>query len=106
MYLSMEEGPTPAWVYAAGLLLIVVAVAFSFTVIGVGVLSSLRPDGWRLTAWVAGVLPAALGIASLVYPDVDSSLSSAWSVAAIVWGLAFVARAGVAARRGALDLSA
>lgn len=27
--------------------------AFSFTVIAVGVLSSLRPDGWRITAFVA-----------------------------------------------------
>lgn len=45
--------------------------AFSFTVIGVGLLASLRPTGWRLTAWVAGVLPALLGVASLVYPDID-----------------------------------
>ncbi|MGH8945632.1 MAG: hypothetical protein ACRDVL_05745, partial [Acidimicrobiia bacterium] len=48
--------------------------AFSFTVIGVGLLASLRPDGWRLTAWVAGLLPTLLGITSLVYP-VSSSLS-------------------------------
>ena len=26
--------------------------AFGFTVIGVGLIASLRPDGWRLTAWV------------------------------------------------------
>jgi hypothetical protein len=70
--------------------------AFSFTVIGVGLLASLRPDGWRLTAWVAGLLPALLGFASLVYPDVDSSLSLVWALAAIAWGVGFVAAAEIA----------
>jgi ABC-type multidrug transport system fused ATPase/permease subunit len=67
--------------------------AFGFTVIGSGVLASLRPDGWRLTAWVAGLLPAVLGLASVVYPDVDSSLNAVWAVAAIGWGVVFVATA-------------
>lgn len=65
--------------------------AFSFTVVGVGLLASLRPDGWRLTAWVAGLLPALLGLASLVYPDVSSSLRAGWALAAIAWGAGFVA---------------
>jgi hypothetical protein len=67
--------------------------AFSFTVIGVGFLASLRPDGWRLAAWVGGLLPALLGLASVVYPDVASGLSLVWSLAAIAWGLGFVAAA-------------
>ena len=67
--------------------------AFSFTVIGVGLLASLRPGGWRLTAWVAGFLPALIGLASLVYPDVDSSLGLVWAFGAIAWGVAFVAAA-------------
>jgi hypothetical protein len=67
--------------------------AFSFTVIGVGLLASLRPDGWRLTAWVACALLALFGLASLVYPDVDSSLGLVWALAAIAWGVAFVAAA-------------
>lgn len=67
--------------------------AFSFTVIGVGLLASLRPDGWRLTAWVAGLLPALLGIASIVFPDVGSSLGLGWALAAIAWGVVFVAAA-------------
>jgi hypothetical protein len=66
--------------------------AFSFTVIGVGLLASVRPDGWRLTAWVAGLLPALLGLASLLYP-VSSSLSLPWALAAIAWGAGFVAAA-------------
>ena len=67
--------------------------AFSFTIIGVGFLASVRPDGWRLTAWVAGLLPALFGIASFVYPEVDSSLGPVWALAAIAWGGVFVAAA-------------
>jgi nitrite reductase (NO-forming) len=50
----------------------------------------VRPPGWRLTAWVAGILPALLGFTSLLYPDNASSLGPAWAIAAIVWGIAFV----------------
>jgi hypothetical protein len=67
--------------------------AFSFTVIGVGLLASLRPIGWRLTAWVVGLLPALLGFASLVFPDASSSLGLGWAPAAIAWGIVFVAAA-------------
>ncbi len=63
--------------------------AFSFTVIGVGLLASLRPVGWRLTAWVAGFLPALLGLVSVLFP-VSSSLSLPWASGAIAWGVAFV----------------
>jgi hypothetical protein len=67
--------------------------AFGFTAIGLGLLASLRPDGWRLTAWVAGLLPALLGLASLVYPDNSSSLGLVWALAGIAWGVVFVAAA-------------
>jgi hypothetical protein len=67
--------------------------AFGFTVIGVGLLASLRPEGWRLPAWVAGFLPALLGLASIAYPDAASSIDLVWAVAAIAWGVVFVAAA-------------
>jgi uncharacterized cupredoxin-like copper-binding protein len=67
--------------------------AFGVTVVGVGLVASLRPDGWWLPAWVAGVLPALLALASLLFPDVDSGLGPVWAPAAIVWGVAFVAAA-------------
>lgn len=65
--------------------------AFAFTVIGIGLLASLQAEGWRLTAWMAGCLPVLLGVASLVYQDVASSLDPLWAVAAIAWGVAFIA---------------
>jgi hypothetical protein len=67
--------------------------AFSITVIGVSLLASLRPDGWRLTAWVGGLLPTLLALVSLIFPDVVSSLYLDWALAAIAWGLGFVAAA-------------
>ena len=67
--------------------------AFAFTVLGVGLLASLRPEGWKLTAWVTGLLPVLLGLASLVYRDVDSSLTPVWAFAAIAWGVVFVTAA-------------
>jgi hypothetical protein len=67
--------------------------AFAFTVIGIGLLASLRPDGWRLTAWVAGLLPVFLGLTSLIYADASSSLGLVWAVAAIAWGFGFVTAA-------------
>ena len=70
--------------------------ALGFTIIGVGLLASLRPAGWRLTAWVAGLLPALLGIGSLAFPDVDSRLDPVWALAAIAWGGVFVAAAELA----------
>ena len=67
--------------------------AFSFTVIGVGLLASVRPYGWRLTAWVAGILAALLGVSSLVYLDATSSLDVGWAFAAIGWGAVFITAA-------------
>lgn len=65
--------------------------AFSFTVIGLGLLASLRPDGWRLPAWATGLLPALVGGMSLMYPDIASSMDRGWALAAIVWGGLFIA---------------
>ena len=65
--------------------------AFGFSVIGTGLLASARPAGWRLVAWVAGALPLLLGLSSIIFPDVSSSLSTEWAVAAIAWGFAFIA---------------
>lgn len=69
--------------------------AFALSTVGLGVLASLRSDGWRLTAWCAGLLPALVGATSLAYQNAASSLELPWAIAAISWGLLFVAAAGV-----------
>lgn len=73
--------------------------ALAFTVIGVGLLASLRADGWRLTAWVTGLLPVLFGLTSLIYPDSTSSLGTIWALVAIVWGVVFVAVAELTKNR-------
>lgn len=65
--------------------------ALCFTVVAVGLLASLRPDGSGLAVWVAGLLPALLGVTSMLYPDPASSLGIVWALAAIAWGVVFVA---------------
>lgn len=72
--------------------------ALSLTILGVALLASLRPAGWRPTAWVAGVLPVLFGSASLIFAGAGSSLDPIWAVAAIAWGVAFAARATLVAR--------
>jgi hypothetical protein len=65
--------------------------ATAFTILGVALVASLGPVGWRLTAWVAGLLAAFLGLSSLPYPDNASALTRGWALASIAWGVAFVA---------------
>lgn len=71
--------------------------ALCFTTLGVALLASARPTGWRPTAWVAGALPVVLGAVSLQSPQADSALSTGWAVVAISWGVAFVIRAELGA---------
>jgi hypothetical protein len=78
--------------------------AFSFTVIGVGILASLRAEGWRLTAWVAGIVPTVVGVTSVLYRDATSSLDVGWALAAIAWGAVFVAAAELTREAGARTL--
>lgn len=79
--------------------------AFALTTIAVGILASLRPTGWTVTAWAAGLLPVLLGTTSTIYPHAASSLSLPWALAAIAWGAAFTAVA-LLTRSGQRTLSA
>lgn len=64
--------------------------AFAVTTVGVGLLASLRPDGWRLPACTAALLPSLLGATSIFNPQATSSLATPWAVAAIAWGALFI----------------
>ncbi len=58
--------------------------------IGIGaLLTSLHPLGWRLTGYTTAAAATIVGVLSLAYPDVDSSLHPAWALALIVWSAAF-----------------
>lgn len=77
-----------------------------FTIIGVGLLASLRSRGWRLAAWVAGFIPAFLGLLSVMFRSDDASFGLVWGLAAIVWGIAFIAVAEFVHRREHESLNA
>lgn len=62
----------------------------SFIIILTGLLATFKLGGRRFVAWITGLLPITLGVASVILPDAESSLGLFWSFAAIVWGVAFI----------------
>lgn len=83
--------------------------AFSFVVVGAGLVSSLRPPGWLLPAAFTGVAAGVYGLASVVYPEHASSAGTTWGLVALLWGVVFVGAArlsrdtGTPAPYGALE---
>lgn len=56
-----------------------------------GLIGSSDYSGWRLTAWITGLVSAVYGIASLVFSDLASAAPTGWAVAAVAWGMAYLA---------------
>lgn len=77
--------------------------AYGLIIILVGLLASLKPGGWRFTAWIAGLLSVFLGLASVVLPSAESSLGVAWGVLSIVWGVVFIVAAELYKQRKELN---
>jgi hypothetical protein len=63
-----------------------------------GLAVAARGSGWRIVAWLVGFSWAAMGVASLAWPDHVSAFDSAWAWASIAFGVAFVAVAEWQAR--------
>ena len=64
--------------------------AFALIIVALGAIAALRPTGWRLPAWSAGLSMMVIGIASLTFPQDASSLGGPWALLAIAWGAAFI----------------
>lgn len=56
-----------------------------------GLIGSSDYSGWRLTAWITGLVSAVYGVASLVFSDLASAAPTGWAVAAMGWGMAYLA---------------
>lgn len=54
-------------------------------------LGSSDKTGWRLTGWIAAIGSMLFGVHSLVFPGLASALPAFWAVAAVIWGIGFVA---------------
>lgn len=55
-----------------------------------GLIGSSDYSGWRLTAWITGLVSAVYGIQSLVFSDVASAAPTLWAIAAVAWGMAYL----------------
>jgi hypothetical protein len=64
--------------------------AFNLIVAGLALMASLRPPGWRLPAWSAGLSAILFGLTSIANPGDASALNGYWSVLAIAWGVGFI----------------
>ncbi|HZK50991.1 MAG TPA: hypothetical protein VFD47_05455 [Actinomycetota bacterium] len=65
--------------------------AFNLILIGLALLAAVRPPGWRLPAWSAGLSAVLFGVASIANPGDASAINAYWSVFAIAWGIGFIA---------------
>lgn len=65
--------------------------AYGFATLVLGLLASLRPLGWRIPAYSAGLMMVIFGLGSLLMGNQASSAGVLWGVLAIVWGVAFAA---------------
>lgn len=65
-------------------------VAFSLIVLFVGLISSLRQPGWRIAAWLTGIMTVVFGLTALAAPSAASTPDMLWAAATVVWGGAFI----------------
>jgi hypothetical protein len=75
--------------------------AFNLVIGGLAMMAALRPPGWRLAAWSAGLSAVLFGAASIANPGDASALNGYWSTLAIVWGIGFILIAEAATRESA-----
>lgn len=73
--------------------------ALALSIALVAVWSAGRASGWRVSAWSAAALAFAFGLASFANPSIPASAGRLWGGLAMLWALAFVGLAQLAARR-------
>lgn len=64
-------------------------VVYSGVLVALGLLTSLKPTGWRIPLLTAASMALLLGVASVVLPEMTSSVGATWGGAAIVWAVLF-----------------
>ena len=65
----------------------------------VALVASFRTPGWRIVARLAAAAAVVLGLASLLFPGLESSLGTSWGGVTIAGGVLFLAVAEWTARR-------
>lgn len=64
-------------------------VVYSGVLVALGLLASLKPTGWRIPLLTAAGMALLLGVASVVLPEMASSVGAIWGGAAIAWAVLF-----------------
>jgi uncharacterized membrane protein (UPF0136 family) len=72
---------------------------YATAILLLGLLAALRPAAYRMTAWIAAIALAVLGVASLALRNYPSALEADWAWAAVAGSVLFVAIAEWEARR-------
>lgn len=62
-------------------------------IVGLGLLASLQPAGWRLAAWLAGAMVAVFALAGVLAPSAASNPGLLWNLGAIAWAVVFIGSA-------------
>ncbi len=62
-------------------------------VLGLGLLASLQPAGWRLAAWIGGAMVGVYALGAILAPAAASNPGLLWNLAAVVWAVVFVGAA-------------
>ena len=73
--------------------------AMAIAIVLAGLLASLKPHGWRIPAWCAGMAVVVYGLASVVFPDHPGAEERGWGSLAIAGGVLFIAAAEWEAKR-------
>lgn len=62
----------------------------AFVIALVGLVASLRPEGWRVPGWSAGLAAVIFGVVSVLHPDHASSVGWMWGSISVLGGAAFI----------------
>jgi hypothetical protein len=72
---------------------------YAIAILLLGLLAAMRPAAYRMTAWLAAIALAILGVASLALQDYPSALEAEWAWAALAGSILFMAISEWEARR-------
>ncbi|MDQ6711617.1 MAG: hypothetical protein M3Z28_00285, partial [Candidatus Dormibacteraeota bacterium] len=75
--------------------------AAAIAIVLVGMLASLKSQGWRIAAWSAGAASIVVGMASVVFPDAPGAVGRVWGTLAVGAGVLFLVLAELETIRSA-----
>jgi hypothetical protein len=78
---------------------------YAVAILLLGLLAAMRPAAYRMTAWIAAIALAILGVASLALQDYPSALEAEWAWAALAGSILFMAISEWEARRASHSLT-